>query len=212
MKLKPIIPSVYGLDFHSYMRQIIDIIKSNQISLIHFDGINDLELFTNVMIKYGCSADIHLISDTPLFDLQKILDINLPDFSRVSMHIETRAKHTEFITLSKSKNISPGLALKLGTSIPLDIDYLKQFSYFHFICNDDENGLVAFQNQVFKKIDQLIALLGKDVSITIDSGVKTEHVGPAIGKNVSNIVMGSAIFNSENPLEVLKTLNKIAGN
>lgn len=210
MQKKPIIPSVYNFEFDLIKNSLEDILRSKEVGMVHFDGLNDLSTFKNLIGRYAVTADVHLLNDIPLAELNSLLRMNLPFPIRVSMHVESNGDKREFSKIAKENNISPGLAIKLKTPISSDASFYEGFDYIHLICNDDANGLNFFQKDVYKKIKSLRELLKNRCTITLDAGVKEEHIELAIENGASNLVMGSAIFKNENPLETIMKFNRLA--
>ena len=209
MKILPIIPSVYNFDPALIRDQLSDIILSKYINAVHFDNWNDLENYRDLMEKYNIVADIHLLGDNPLNDLAIIIRMKLSCPLRVSMHVESGQDRQQFCKIAKDCGISPGLAFKLKTQVNNDPNFYLGFDYVHLVCNDETAGAPSFQNIVFDKIKCLLDFLPKNLSITIDSGVKEENINSSVQAGVDNMVMGSAIFKSANPLETIVRFNKI---
>lgn len=210
MRQKPIIPSVHNFSAETIKDLLVVILKSGESSAVHFDGISDLIDFIDIMRSFRATADIHLLSDTPLEDLNSIIEMKLTFPLRVCMHIETQSDIKHFSSLSRKNGISPGLAFKLKTDISLSSCLIEKFDYIHLICNDDGSGIFGFDDYVYEKIRTIHELGREKHTITLDSGVKEDQIKPALGKGVANLVMGSAIFDTKNPLETLKRFNSIA--
>jgi ribulose-phosphate 3-epimerase len=209
MKILPIIPSVYNFDSTSIKDTLNSIILSGNINAVHFDNCDDLSKYKDLFEKYNIIADIHLLGNDPLGELMTIVKMKLNLSLRVSIHIESGQDREKFCRIAKNNNISPGLAFKLKTPIIKNPDFYPDFDYIHIICNDEVSGIPLFQHETLDKIKSLRDFLPKDFSITIDAGVKKENVGPSVQAGVNNIVMGSAIFKSINPLDAVIELNEI---
>lgn len=209
MKIKPIIPSVYNQNYNSVKNDLNKILESNLVNAIHFDDIEDLKIFRDLIEKYNVIADVHILSISPMEELKKIIDINLKSNLRVSVHIESDIDLSEFISLAKKNNMDTGLAIKLRTPIKSILQKYMFFDYFHLICTDEENDINIFQEIVFKKIYYLNKKLNNKKPITLDCGIKEKNVIPSIKNGTSNLVIGSAIFKSENPLSTIIRFNKI---
>jgi len=52
----------------------------------------------------------------------------------------------------------------------------------------------------------------RPVDVSVDGGVKVEHVGPLVAHGASTLVAGSAIFNASDPGEVIRQMRRAAGN
>lgn len=209
MKILPIIPSVYNFDSTLIKNTLNSIILSENINAVHFDDYDDLGKYKDLLEKYNIIADIHLLGNDPLSELAIIIKMELNFPLRVSIHIESGQNREKFCRIAKDNNISPGLAFKLKTPIIKNPDFYSDFDYIHIICNDEVSGIPLFQDEALDKIKFLRNFLPKDFFITIDAGVKKENVGPSVQAGANNIVMGSAIFKSINPLDTVIELNEI---
>jgi len=210
MRLKPIIPSVFNFDPQLIKGELGKMLVASEVTMVHFDNLVDLDNFKELLEKHHSIADIHITGNNPIEELSRVIKMNVSFPLRVLMHIESEADIQDFISLAKNNKISPGLAIKLKTPVP-DIQKYQDFDYFSLICNDENLEIKTFQDEVFEKIENLHnQLKDKKNTITLDCGVKEEHILPSLEKGVANLVMGSAIFKSANPLETVMKFNSIA--
>jgi pentose-5-phosphate-3-epimerase len=205
---KPIIPSIHGISISKINEPLIRMLESGESRIIHFDGIDDLQDYIEIMDRFQVTADIHLLSDTPLIDLKTIIDMHLHFPLRVSMHDETGTNGKQFCVIAKENQILPGIAYKLNTQI--DPQKNNEFDYFHLVCTDEASSMLNFDDKIFVKVKAIHCCWGNSKLISLDSGVKEAQIKKSIENGVNNLVMGSAIFSSENPFETLIRLNKIA--
>lgn len=208
MKPKIIIPSIFNFDLKIITKDIEKILSNKEANMIHFDGLSGLAELEILMGKYNSIADVHSLTETPLEDLKKIIKMNMNLSIRVSMHLETETDIYEFIDTARQNKISPGLAIKLSTPITQKFESYSGFDYFHLICNDELSNLNTFQYSVLDKVIALRAII-PNAKITLDCGVKEEHIIPSIKIGVNNLIIGSAIFKSTDPFDTIKKFNQI---
>jgi ribulose-phosphate 3-epimerase len=221
MILKPIIPSPYNFDLSLLADSLRVICEEGNVSAIHFDvfdidfsskdydGLKDLITLKDLMQSYRMAADIHLVVADPITYLKKIIDMNLSIPIRVAAHIETNVNLDELAAIARKHGISPGLAINLKTSVPLNFESYKNFDFCHLVCNDEETGLIALQEEVFDKVRDLRQIISDQLSITLDCGVKEHHLSVGKSAGANNYIMGSAIFKTESPAETVKKFNSI---
>ncbi|KKR60779.1 MAG: Ribulose-phosphate 3-epimerase [Parcubacteria group bacterium GW2011_GWA2_40_37] len=208
MKPKIIIPSIFNFDLKIITKDIEKILSNKEAKMIHFDGLSGLAELKILMAKYKSTADVHSLTDRPLEDLKKIIKMNTDLSIRISMHLETETDIHEFIDMARQNKISPGLAIKLSTPITQKFKLYSGFDYFHLICNDELSNLNTFQYSVLDKVIALRAII-PNAKITLDCGIKEEHIIPSIETGVNNLIMGSAIFKSADPFDTIKKFNQI---
>ena len=223
MNVKPIIPSPYNFDLSEIMSSLEAICKSGKANAIHFDvldkdfsdknydGLADLIKLKDLLLSYNMCADVHLVALEPLSYLNKIISLNLSLPIRVSAHIESQSNLKEFALKAKMNGISPGLAIKLQTPLPSNLNDYADFDYFHLICNNESAGLAQFQIEIYEKIKKIRTLIqNNSVPITLDCGVKEEHIIEGKMSGANNFVMGSAIFKNEDPEKEFERLSEIS--
>ena len=204
----PIIPSVFNFSPESTISQLEHMLAGLQIDAVHFDEIDDLPKYYELLQKYHATADIHLLGNQPMEDLKKIINMKLAVPARVSVHVECCTDRAEFCVLASNNNITPGLAFRLPTPISADPAFYEGFKYVHLLCIDENSGILGFDETVYSKARKLRDILDDTFTVTIDAGVKEQHVHPASLSGISNMVMGSAIFKIHDPLSVVVSLNK----
>jgi len=205
-----IIPSVHGFANEPTYALVSEFLKYGESSIIHFDGLDDLAGFTGILEHFQATADIHLLSQTPTKDLISIIQMNLQFPVRVCMHIESNENTIYFCELARENRMIPGIAYKLNTNIESDSDIIDRFDYIHLVCNDAASNKPNFDDRVFDKMELVREYWGQSKFVTLDSGVKEIQIKPSVEKGVNNLVMGSAIFKTEDPLATLRRFNQIS--
>lgn len=219
-----IVPSIYkiDLDLRENISCLNNIFKNKYLKVVHFDvmdgvfsrdvfnGLMHLEKMRDLLLNNNIIVDIHLVVKDPIDYLKKIIDLNTGLIIRVSCHYESVVDIKNFLKISKNNNIIPGVSFKLKTNIPEDIRALDGFSFFNLICNDEENGLCNFQDEVINKIKKLSYVKKQEQSISVDCGLKGENIKLCVDGGAEMVIMGSAIFKTESPSETLSKFYKIA--
>lgn len=221
--IAPVIPSIFGIQKESVRTVLLPVLNSRKVNAIHFDIVavgsentyfNTIETFNelgDLLIGYGASADLHLLTSNPLSSLRSIATKDFDFPIRISFHVESDTDEEEFFGIAHEVGFTSGIAVKLKTPINNELPGLHLADYIHLICNDEEVGIGAFQMQIFEKIIQL-QKIKPNVDVTLDCGVKGEHIVPSMKAGARNLIMGSAIFKNQkySPLEAATEFDKMA--
>lgn len=97
-----------------------------------------------------------------------------------------------------------GLAVNLDTALENIFKFVPETDFIHLM-SIKEIGKQGhpFENEIFKRIRELKEKFPNTI-ISIDGGITLEIAEELIQENVERIVVGSAIFNSEDPEEALE--------
>lgn len=123
--------------------------------------------------------------------------------ARVIVHAEAKGDIAEaFVKLSGTVEV--GLAINIDT--PLDLIELHQGRINFVQCMGIDR--IGFQHQAFddKVLNKIKEIKAKypDLIVSIDGGVSLESAPKLIEAGANRLVVGSAIFNADNPLDAIK--------
>ncbi len=137
-------------------------------------------------------VEAHCMIDDPLM----IADSTIP-FARLIIHYEIPTFHHIFLTVAQ-KGLETWVALSPNTNVhqidlPTDIQGI--------ILMGVEPGQMGqeFIDDTYDRLDSLKDYY-PDLPITVDGGVNEEHISKLIAHGADNMIMGSAIFETKNPL------------
>ena len=144
---------------------------------------------------------------------EKIEDYVLIGATRIIIHAESKGDVLGAIKALKGR-VEVGLALNIDTPI----DVIDQF-----ISKDGDNLIqfvqcmgidtIGYQGQKFDtKVDDKIRKIRATYSnlpISVDGGVSLETAAELIAAGATRLVAGSAIFNDENPGEVIRKMRGV---
>ncbi|MFA6601831.1 MAG: hypothetical protein WCT02_03140 [Candidatus Paceibacterota bacterium] len=136
--------------------------------------------------------------------------------NRIIIHVESGLKETErpaLIADAVTKLMGRaeiGLALNVETDIETISPYKDQIQFVQCMGIDR----IGFQGQTFdnKVIDKIkkIKAAFPDLIVSVDGGVSLDNAEALIDAGASRLVIGSAIFESDNPIEAVQRFKKIA--
>ena len=131
------------------------------------------------------------------------------DFRQNDNKRETKSKIFNLIEKTHSANKEFGVALNLGTPIEVLDDFIDKIDLVLLMSVPPGQSGQKFDERVVPKI---IALRQKypDVKIEVDGGVNPQNIAKLIEAGANLLVMGSAIWESENPAKVINQLKEVA--
>jgi len=123
--------------------------------------------------------------------------------SRIVLHVESKGDLVEVIKTVDGQ-IEVGLALNIATQIDVIESFKDKIQFIQLMGIDN----VGFQGQSFdpKVIDKIKAVKAKypDLIISIDGAVSLANANDLINAGASRLVIGSAIFESDNVIETIE--------
>jgi len=127
---------------------------------------------------------------------------------RIIIHAESKGDVAAALVKLEGR-VEVGLALNIET--PLDIVELHQNRLQFIQCMGiDHIGFQgqSFDNKVLEKIREVKAKF-PDLLISVDGGVSLETASKLIEAGADRLVVGSAIFNAENPLDAIQAFKRL---
>ncbi len=149
--------------------------------------------------------EVHLMVEAPETMLSDWLEVA----DRIIIHYEATDQLVEIIDSFSSSRIKLGLALLLPTPIEKLAPYLPKINFIQLmsIAEIGRQGH-PFDARVLEKIKHL-RHLSPDVIIQIDGGVNLETAKVAIEAGADNLVVGSTIWQSPDPVVALKSFQSL---
>ncbi len=215
-----IIPAIIAKDFDEVEEKVEQVENSTEwVHLDNMDGLftpveswpyfdikeapKDLE-YIDFIRTDNVKAEIHLMTKHPEKNLEKWVDAGA---DRILFHYEstTEAELDRMLTyLEDVEGVEAGIVLKYETPIDVldkfidDIDVVQLMSISHigFYGHPLEEGIYA-------KIRDLRAKY-PGVTINVDGGINLENAKMVMDAGADNLVIGSAIFNNDDPARAIK--------
>jgi len=206
-----IAPSILSTDYAN-LGKAVKIADKGGADVIHID-IMDGHFVPNLTFGPKLVEDISKLTDLPL-DVHLMVDNPremIPKFSKagadwISIQIEATVHAHKDITMIKQLGKKAGVVLNPATPIHMLNEIITEVDYVLIMSVNPGWGGQEFIESCFNKISQLNNWINGqklDVKIEVDGGVKIENMERVVKSGADILVIGSAVYNSKNPLETL---------
>jgi len=209
-----IAPSILSTDY-SNLGKAVKIADRGKADLIHID-IMDGHFVPNLTFGPKLISDLKKITDLPL-DVHLMVDHPrefIPKFSEagadwISFQIEATVHAHKDITMIKELGKKAGVVLNPATPLYTLTEIIREADYILIMSVNPGWGGQEFIETSLNKISQLKILIQEqnlDTQIEVDGGVKLENMEKIVKSGADILVIGSAIYDSQNPLETLSQI------
>ncbi|TWP22911.1 ribulose-phosphate 3-epimerase [Apibacter muscae] len=211
-------PSILSADFGN-LNKDIEMINQSEADWFHVDimdgvfvpnisfGFPILEALNKKATKF---KDVHLMiahADEYIQTFKKL------GADSLTVHYEACLHLNRTIQAIKSEGLKAGVALNPHSNIHLLDDIIEELDLVLIMSVNPGFGGQKFIENTYKKIantKDLIIQKNSSARIQVDGGVNTNNIKKLADTGADVLVAGSAIFNSENPLETIKSFKSLA--
>jgi ribulose-phosphate 3-epimerase len=206
-----IIPAVIGQTYSEVERQLkilegytdwvhLDVTDGYFTPAKSWNAIEDLRF-----LEGKAKIEVHLMVEKPeeiVRDWAEVVD-------RIIIHHEATDHFSEILEAFSLSVVKIGVAFLLPTSIEALVPYLPKINLVHLmsIAEIGEQGH-PFDARVLEKVKHLRSL-APNVIIQLDGGVNLETAKLALEAGVDNLIIGSAIWQTPNPIISLQSLQSL---
>lgn len=220
MKNTLIAPSVLAADFANLQRDI-ELINTSEADWFHID-IMDGVFVPN--ISFGMPV-LQAISKHAKKTIDAHLMIIDPDryiktFAQLgsnilTVHFEACTHLHRTLQAIKAEGMKAGVALNPHTNVDLLEDVIQDIDLVCVMSVNPGFGGQSFIENTYSKVEKLKALIQRknaSTLIEIDGGVTSKNAKQLVDAGADVLVAGSFVFTSENPIQTISDLKKVASN
>lgn len=157
-------------------------------------------------VKTSCKLGLHLMVSDPQEYLDQWIDTPI---ERILIQYESPEHIQNALAVLDMTKIESGVVLGLDTEVGV-IGELPEKIKFVQLMSISKIGHYGehFQDEIFKKIAEAKKMYPL-VKISVDGGIKEEHLSELAKAGADQVVMGSAIFDAPDPAAELSRLQKL---
>jgi ribulose-phosphate 3-epimerase len=206
-----ITPSILNADFKNLTSEIFRI---SQVSdLLHLDVMDNIFVpnFTfdfaaaeRIILESALPVDAHLmVADVDQIALQ-YAEIGC---ASVTIHAEATTDISATLRGIRDRGARSSLALKPATDIDRYSDFLDDVDMFLIMTVEPGFGGQKFMTEMMDKVRRTRSLIGsRPIWLQVDGGISLETIEIAREAGADTFVAGSAVFNSDDPAEMINLL------
>ena len=206
-----ITPSILNADFNNLASEIE---KISQVSdLLHLDVMDNV-FVPNFTFDFGAAAKIIEESTLPVDAHLMVADVDLIALqyaeigsASVTIHAEATSDISATLRGIRSRGARSSLALKPGTEIDSYSEFLDDADMFLIMTVEPGFGGQKFMTDMMEKVRRTRALIGsRPIWLQVDGGISLETIEIAREAGADTFVAGSAVFNADDPAEMINLL------
>ncbi len=219
-----ILPAILTDSFLTLQNQVESVKSSDLINTIHIDII-DGQFADNITVTPldltvadfdQFKVDFHLMTEEPMdfaFECAGLREY-LP-IRQIIGQVERMSHQMDFIEEVRRNNWEPALALDLFTPLEaIDEDVWSQLHSILIMTVEAGAQQQVFNRIALEKVKEIRRVYPKleQMNIMVDGGVKTLNTKEILQSGANEIVVGSAIWESQDPVAKIEEFQQFAPN
>ena len=206
-----ITPSILNADRENLASEISKI--SSVSDFIHLDVMDnvfvpnftfDFDAASKIIKQTQIPVDSHLM----VADVDQIaIDYAQAGSASVTFHVEACRDIKATAKGIREHGARASIALKPGTAIDVYEDYLEFIDMVLIMTVEPGFGGQKFMHEMMRKVTETRKLIGsRPIWLQVDGGISLETIEIAREAGADTFVAGSAVFNAEDPAEMVRSL------
>jgi len=206
-----ITPSILNADRENLASEISKI--SSVSDFIHLDVMDnvfvpnftfDFDAASKIIKQTQIPVDSHLM----VADVDQIaIDYAQAGSASVTFHVEACRNIKATAKGVREHGARASIALKPGTAIDVYEDYLEFIDMVLIMTVEPGFGGQKFMHEMMRKVTETRKLIGsRPIWLQVDGGITLETIEIAREAGADTFVAGSAVFNAEDPAEMVRSL------
>ena len=206
-----ITPSILNADRENLASEISKI--SSVSDFIHLDVMDnvfvpnftfDFDAASKIIKQTQIPVDSHLM----VADVDQIaIDYAQAGSASVTFHVEACRDIKATAKGIREHGARASIALKPGTAIDVYEDYLEFIDMVLIMTVEPGFGGQKFMHEMMRKVTETRKLIGSRlIWLQVDGGITLETIEIAREAGADTFVAGSAVFNAEDPAEMVRSL------
>jgi ribulose-phosphate 3-epimerase len=210
-----ITPSILNADFSNLSAEIAKI--SEVSDFIHLDVMDNI-FVPNFTFDFDAASAIIASTPIPVDSHLMVADVDQiainyaeAGSSSVTFHVEAAKDIRGTARAIRAAGARASIALKPATRIEDYVDYLDAVDMFLIMTVEPGFGGQSFIETMLEKISATRKIIGdRPIWLQVDGGISLETIERAAQAGADTFVAGSAVFKSEDPAEMVRSLRKKA--
>jgi ribulose-phosphate 3-epimerase len=210
-----ITPSILNADFSNLSAEIAKI--SEVSDFIHLDVMDNI-FVPNFTFDFDAASAIIASTPIPVDSHLMVADVDQiainyaqAGSASVTFHVEAAKDIRGTARAIRAAGARASIALKPATCIEDYVDYLDAVDMFLIMTVEPGFGGQSFIETMLEKISATRKIIGdRPIWLQVDGGISLETIERAAQAGADTFVAGSAVFKSEDPAEMVRSLRKKA--
>ena len=206
-----ITPSILNADFGNLSAEIAKIASVSD--LLHLDVMDDrfvpnftfdFEAASKIIAQSPLAVDAHLM----VADVDSIaIEYAEIGAASVTIHVEAAKDIQSTLRGIRKAGARSAIALKPGTDIDQYSNFIDDVDMFLIMTVEPGFGGQKFMADMMEKVRRTRAIIGsRPIWLQVDGGISLETIEIAREAGADTFVAGSAVFNSDDPAQMINLL------
>jgi ribulose-phosphate 3-epimerase len=153
--------------------------------------------------------DLHLLIERPERFIAEFLELGA---DRIAVHQEATTRLHRVLEQIRKQGAKAGVALNPATPVETVVDLAGELDYLSVLCSDPGLSERTFILRSVEKVRAAASLRDErraDFAIQVEGGIRFEHMEQLTRAGADILVVGSAIFNSDDPKKRLSEMLRL---